>query len=76
MSDIEHEVCGLAEVDVRTLRAWARATAFGLAAGPVPKDELIHAVEHFTTIRKATGHPLCGIDASCLEMLHDELAAL
>ena len=68
---IEHE-CELSEISVRMLRAWARCIAF--AADLASHDELLHAVEHFRLIMNASGGVLMGIDAKCLDMLHDELA--
>ncbi len=72
-----HDVCGLTDISVKTLRAWARAVSF--AADQASREELLHALAHFRTVREATyghataGNPI-GIDARCAEELEDELA--
>lgn len=74
---MDHAVCGLQEVSVTTLRAWARATSF--AADLASREELVHALDHFRAIGDAThGYAtagnMIGIDARCAEEIHDELA--
>lgn len=70
---IDHEVCELSEISIRTLRAWARVVA--LAADLSSREELVHGIEHFQLVKNASGAPnLVGIDATCNDMLHRELA--
>lgn len=74
---MDHTVCALQEISIKTLRAWARAISF--AADLASQEELAHALDHFRAIQDATyGHAtagnLIGIDARCAEEIHDELA--
>lgn len=76
----EHDttVCQLdGMLTARLLRAWARATAFGCAAGYVPAVELRHALAHLDEATAAEGLVELGrIDRICAAMLRNELAAI